>query len=329
MEAEEEWESELAENIRRLYESGGADAAAIIVDGTSVRMKYGLVLISGNVGDGGGSTSTEVYNYRDNTLRLGPTKRIARSNHASAILPTGDVALFGGYNRNMTHPQMSSCEVFSLKTKSFCVIGDMMKPRDGAAAILLNNGLVLVIGGGLEDTKRTDTCELYNKSRNKFSRSKAKLIDARIGHTASLLPDGRVLVCGGWNGEPCFQTTEIYDQRTDSFSAGPLMTVKRDGHTATTLDDGRILLTGGENGISSNSTEVYDPTTNCFSKGPKMVVERVYHFSALLPDGRVLLGGGDSDENKHTTEIYDPKTDSFTKGLNLLHARMYASASNF
>ena len=328
MEEELEWERELEENIKRLF-SNGAGGTEIVVDGTAVRRRSGLVMISGDWALYEGSTSTEIYDYRNNSVQIGPDMKVARFDHASVTLPTGDIALFGGYNYNMNPKLLFSCEVFNVESNSFSEIGNMIEKRSRPAAVLLPSGVVFIIGGH-NGCWWLNTCEFYNPADKTFSRSKAKLMVGRYYHTASLLPNGKVLVCGGYDGTNVLQTTEIYDPSTDSFSAGPLMTVKRNLHSATTLVDGKVLITGGEAGISSNSTELYDPSTNSFTDGPKMGLARVGHFSSLLPDGRVLIGGGYDNICKRATEIYDPVTDSFYfSSPCLLESRKYASAILF
>jgi hypothetical protein len=327
MNEQEEWESELAENLHTLFIQTGGDAKSLIIDGASAKQKHGLVLISGSWNRACGSTSTEIHDYTNNSVREGPEMRVPRRNHASVTLPSGDVAVFGGYSGSRNPPYLSSCEVFNVKSLSFSEIGNMIVKRCRHAVVLLPNGLVLIIGG-YDAPKVLNSCEFYNPANKTFSASKATMSVARMGHTASLLPNGKVLVCGGYDGSNLLQTTEIYDPLTDSFSAGPLMTVKRRCHTATTLPDGRVLLTGGEDGKQSNSTEMYDPTNNSFSSGPKMVVSRSSHFSALFPDGRVMIGG-ETNESKQTTEIYDPWTNTFSMGLSPLQPRETSSACLF
>ena len=80
----------------------------------------------------------------------------------------------------------------------------------------------------------------------------------RGSHTATLLPDDRILITGGYAGYP-LATTEIYDPVTQTFTAAAVMTAARTGHTATLLPDGRVLIVGGD--LSMGSAEIYDPST--------------------------------------------------------------------
>ena len=123
------------------------------------------------------------------------------------------------------------------------------------------------------------------------------------------------------------QTTEFYDPYSDSFSDGPLMTVKRSQHTATALLDGKILLTGGEKGYASSNTEIYDPDVGSFSPGAMMGVSRYCHF-AMLVNGKVFIGGG-SDALLKSTTFYDPDTKVFSDGAELLKGRSSCSISPF
>ena len=84
---------------------------------------------------------------------------------------------------------------------------------------------------------------------------------ARVAHTATLLPNSKVLVAGGFNGSSGYLTSaEVYDPATGAWIAtGPLNTA-RVAHTATLLPNGKVLVAGGFNGSSYlTSAEVYGP----------------------------------------------------------------------
>src|SRR5215813_7316322 len=65
----------------------------------------------------------------------------------------------------------------------------------------------------------------------------------RYGHTATLLPNGKVLIAGGSSNRPA--SAELFDPVTGTFSATGEMTMGRGFHSATLLPDGRVLIAGG------------------------------------------------------------------------------------
>ena len=77
---------------------------------------------------------------------------------------------------------------------------------------------------------------------------------ARSSHAATLLPNGRVLIVGGSDGDHALASAELYDPATGTFSSAGSMSKARDGATATLLPDGRVLICGG-----SADAEVYTP----------------------------------------------------------------------
>lgn len=264
---------------------------------------------------------TQILDYTNNVVREGPKLAVGRWHHAAACF-NGIVFVFGGCDERKSPKVLSSCERYDSVTGEFSVVADMKRPRGKAAACV--TGCNIIVIGGHSDNWILNTCELYDPCTDYFFRSKARMTTERCKHTASLLPDGRIFVYGGYMDVSFARCTvpvftrhaEIYDPESDSFSQGPLESVMRAGHTATAMADGRILIAGGEEATGSKSTEIYDPKTNSFSKGPDMLVARIGHYACLVGD-RVVIGGGWSGEAQKTTEIYDPKSNSISQGFNL------------
>lgn len=138
---------------------------------------------------------------------------------------------------------------------------------------------------------------------------------ARAAHTATLLPDGTLLLVGGFAaGEEALASAERFDPRERSFTPVEAMSVARQSHTATLLPDGRVLIAGGFNGEYLDSAELFDPATGRFTPSGRMREARSGHGALLLPDGRVLVVGGTGKgwSFLDSAELYDPTTGTFT-----------------
>jgi hypothetical protein len=143
---------------------------------------------------------------------------------------------------------------------------------------------------------------------------------ARSHHTATLLLDGTVLVAGGapaWLSGPALETAEIYDPKTDSWSATSSMQTGREFHTATRLADGRVLVLGGQGQTSSwgipdqlplASAEIFDHHRGTWSMAKPLPHAHIGQTATLLRSGNVLVAGG-SDAH---ADLYDPITDTWS-----------------
>jgi large repetitive protein len=135
---------------------------------------------------------------------------------------------------------------------------------------------------------------------------------------AARLPDGRVLVLGGYTTAGDYlDSTEIYDPATNSFSPGPTMPSKLYAPAVASLPDGMVLIAGGyDGGANTSSAWVFNPNTGTFSPVGSLHVARELANAAPLPDGRVLIVGGYSNasESINSTEIFDPATNTFSVG---------------
>jgi hypothetical protein len=130
----------------------------------------------------------------------------------------------------------------------------------------------------------------------------------RADHSATALADGRVLICGGVDGDgKALSTTELFDPRTGTFRPGPPMSSPRNGHAAVEVDGGLVLVGGVVNASTAATTDVLE--AGAWSPGPELDTARVKHAAVALPDGRVLvIGGAPSTEGRTllaSTEIVD------------------------
>lgn len=136
---------------------------------------------------------------------------------------------------------------------------------------------------------------------------------ARMAHSATALPDGRILVAGGFGSDSAHPASaELFDPATSRFLPATAMRTTRYSHTATALADGRILFTGGygPGGRILRSAELYDPATGRFVDAGALTEPRADHVAVRLADGRVLIAGGMGPDWTYlaSAELYDPVT---------------------
>lgn len=141
--------------------------------------------------------------------------------------------------------------------------------------------------------------------------------EARAAHTATSLPDGTVLVLGGFTtAENHVAGAEIFDPVHERFRSIAPPGVARQSHSATLLPSGLVLVAGGYDagGAALASAELFDPRSVAFRSTGGLATARGGHEAVLLKDGRVLIVGGIGAgwTFLSSAEIYDPKTGTFT-----------------
>lgn len=268
-------------------------------------LRDGRILLTGGIGPSGALATAQTYDTLAGVRTVGPLG-LARILHAAEVLADGRVLLAGGLPATGAEVlATTSAEVFDPATGAFTATGAMGSGRTGHTATLLPGGKVLITGG------RNSTClfgcqqviwasaELFDPATGTFAPTGA-MAQARFGHTATPLPDGRVLIAGGTTPDlpdtDVSSAIEIYDPATGAFSPGGTLLRPRSRHTATRLTDGRILfgfgLTHGEGTMASATLEVFDPATAQSTLVVSGLSTRHRHTATRLPSGEVLLAGG-------------------------------------
>nr|WP_242544847.1 Ig-like domain-containing protein [Corallococcus sp. NCSPR001] len=138
----------------------------------------------------------------------------------------------------------------------------------------------------------------------------------RQAHTATLLPNGKVLVAGGASTSISsgIASAELYDPATGTWTnAGSMLSARRD-HTATLLPSGKVLIAGGQQGSNRlTQAELYDPATGTWSATGALPAARGAHTATLLPNGKVLVAGGyNGDAILASASVYDPATGTWS-----------------
>src|SRR5438093_1915189 len=99
---------------------------------------------------------------------------------------------------------------------------------------------------------------------------------AHYQHTATLLPNGKVLIAGGETGNGTTNIAELFDPASGTFTAvANTMILTRVRHTATLLPSGQVLIAGGYTGdVTTNTAELFDPAAGTFTPVPPMASTR-------------------------------------------------------
>ena len=205
-------------------------------------------------------------------------------------------------------------------SNTWTTTGNMNIARTGHTATLLQNGQVVVAGGG--NSTIVASAELYDPATGKWILT-GSMATARSNHTATLLPNGHVLVVGGLSngnsgaGTSCATTAELYDPSTAQWTATGSTIRPRGSHTATLLNDGTVLVAGGLciGGFTyaDTSAEIYNPSTGQWTATSNMNVARVNTAATFLTNGKVLIAGGNTtSQGGRSAELYDPSTGKWT-----------------
>jgi len=161
-----------------------------------------------------------------------------------------------------------------------------------------------------------------------------EMLEPRSGHTATLLPDGKVLIAGGMRrNQDFYRSAELFDPATGKFSATGEMQITRVGHVAVLLRSGKVLIAGGWIGHGvTDEAELYDPATGKFAVIAHMITKRGRPEATLLRDGNVLItGGGSSTDGAGSTitsaETFDTATLKFRATGSMHVARIAHTAT--
>jgi N-acetylneuraminic acid mutarotase len=214
---------------------------------------------------------------------------------AATLLPSGKVLVVAG----------NSAELYDPGTGTWRSTGNLNKAHTYSGVVTLRNGKVLIVGGNGVDA--SNSAEVYDLATETWSVTGNLNVGRRYGHSATLLPNGKVLVAAGFDGDDWIDSAELYDPVTGTWSETGDLNGDRGIHTATLLPNGKVLVAGGYYDDTLNSAELYDPDTESWSVTGSLNTARAEHTATLLANGKVLVAGGDSGGEIHTTsaELFD------------------------
>jgi len=294
----------------------------------AVSLSDGRVLASGG-GDGSpssndGLATAEIYDPRGSQWTPTPTPMTRqRKEHTATLLKDGRVLVVGGliggplgFNPDQARADRERItELYDPRTGTWTPTGSLNVARFQHTATILPGGKVLVAGGigrnvatsGGPD-KYLDSAEVYDPATGQWA-FVGSLAQARAQHTATLLPDGNVLVVGGnpnnaLDGRP-LSSAEIFDSNSLDITTGVtglwrptgIANSDRYNHAAASLPDGRVLVVGGRGsngtGEPRDTAEIYDPSTQRWTYTKHLDTPRSEGVTATtLSTGQVLVAGG-------------------------------------
>jgi N-acetylneuraminic acid mutarotase len=235
----------------------------------------------------------------------------SRYGHSATLLTNGQVLVVGGDDGGSSGG-FTNAEIYNPATGIWTATSGMHTRRSSHSATLLSNGKVLVAGGVNANLtiNYLSSAEIYDPTTRQWTAINS-MTTARSSHTATLLPNGQVLVTGGsYQSGGVLSSAELFNPNTGQWTATNAMTIARQHHTATFLANGQVLVAGGY-GLAPNtylsSAEVYNPAVGTWTAtSNSMAKARYLHTATALPNGQVLVAGGYNSGTLSSSEIYSP-----------------------
>src|SRR5689334_5380210 len=300
---------------------------------TATLLPNGKVLIAGGITnttppDFGITASAELYDPVTGTWSVTGRLNRGRFWHTATLLQNGKVLVAAGGGGD------SSAELYDPATGNWSITGGLVMARYGQTATLLQNGKVLIVGGS-DDGDLASTlasAELYDPAIGTWSVTNGLNVP-RFSHTATLLPNGKVLVAGGYfpnfvpisggfaSAPTSLNGTELYDPASGTWTIAASLNVARNSHTATLLPNGKVLVAAGGYWTPSgnppcgltascsfnplSNAELYDPASDAWTITASLNTSRAGHTATFLASGEVLVAGGDI---LNSAELYNSST---------------------
>jgi N-acetylneuraminic acid mutarotase len=240
-----------------------------------------------------------------------------RDSHTATLLPNGQVMVAAGYDYSGSGA-LSKTELYNPNNGKWTTNAAMSIARGDHSATMLANGKVLVVGGW--NTSALSSTEVYDPTINPAMgtwTNTGAVNTSRSYHQATLLPDGKVLIAGGYRGnDASMSSAELYSAVDGTWTKTSPLNTPRRFYTLTLLPNGKVLALGGWDTSNSvlSSAELYDPIMGIWSMIGSMSTNRYGHTTTLLRNGKVLIAGGQSANffTHSSAELYDPITETWT-----------------
>jgi N-acetylneuraminic acid mutarotase len=262
------------------------------------------------------------------------------------LLEDGTVVVAGG--ENAAGVSITDTAVFTPgppKDEWHAATGPLGTPRRLHTLTRLNTGKILAVGG-LNGSAGLFSAELYDPEHGVWAPT-GSLEFARWGHSATLLPDGSVIVAGGsaarsGGGTVALRSAERFDPEHGVWHPATAMTDARTAHTAVSFADGVILVVGGvvPTGVANDPAlafcELYDPDRKVWTPTGSLAHGRRHHRATLLSGGGVVVTGGTAPGSpgaapfdpfsQRTVELFDRNHGVWTQKRDMPSGRAFHHA---
>lgn len=275
---------------------------------SAVLLPDGRVLIAGGA-DGAFTplSSAELFDPASESWTSAGDMSWFREGPDLVVLASGKVLVIGAEAEPLGYPTpfYSTADLYDPTTNTWSSGGSLSALRIFDAAILLSNGKVLVAGGSTvtpnaNAASSLATCQLYDPTSNTWGAA-ASMSIPRSAPAGVLLPNGKVLIAGGFNTTfpaTYYDSSEIYDPANDSWSVAASLAVPRGAGRSSVLGNGKVLLVGGQymsnlGYIYPQTGQIYDPAQDTWSVTDPWSVFRSPSVTVTpLPNGKLLCIGG-------------------------------------
>lgn len=182
---------------------------------------------------------------------------------------------------------------------SYATGPSMVMSRSWHIAVRLPSGSVLLAGGRSFSSTSSEvmtSAEVYDPASNTFVATGPMSTARQRGHGGVLLPNGKVLICGGQDADSrMVNSAEIYDPATGRFTTTGSMQFARSGHAVVLLPNGKVLVAGGADADHILTAEIYDPADGVFRLTSPMNLVRNTHQGVPTAEGALIVGGKGSE----------------------------------
>jgi hypothetical protein len=306
---------------------------------TATLLPNGKVLVTGGLDTNNNAVaSAQLYDPATGIWTGTRSMNSARFSHTAILLTNGLVLVAGGCDGSSA---LDTAELYNPATGTWTVTGPMHTARYTHTATLLPNGKVLVAGGQSTNAfpNITASAEIYDPVNGTWTAANPMLIQ-RNSQTATLLPNGQVLIAGGevTNFTMVTGESELFNPTNGTWTQTGFMTGPFAFHTATLLTNGQVLVAGGDidegfgfggvDLIPDSEAQLYDPNSGIWTATTSMNFVHDHHTATLLTNGLVLVaGGGTSFGSSTNSELYDPVAQIWTQAASMIAPRQSHTAT--